>query len=139
MMSTPSSSQKTPCKFDSLTPILNVENLRASIDYYVNVLGFKQDWDWGEPPTFASVSRDSVCIFLCEDGQGQSGTWMSVFVDDVDALFAEYEMKGAIVRQAPTNFAWGTREMNVEDLDGHRLRMSSSSNNASSDDVPLCE
>jgi hypothetical protein len=32
---------------------------------------------------------------------------------------------GAIIRQAPANFPWGLREMNVEDLDGHRLRLGS--------------
>ncbi|MEO0853637.1 MAG: bleomycin resistance family protein [Cyanobacteria bacterium J06648_11] len=127
------------CKFDSLTPILNVADLGKSLDYYTTVLGFKKDWDWGEPPSFASISRDSVSIFLCEGGQGHSGTWMSVFVDDVDALYEDYKAKGAIVRQPPTNFSWGTREMNVEDLDGHRLRMSSSANDAPSDGIPLCD
>jgi uncharacterized glyoxalase superfamily protein PhnB len=32
---------------------------------------------------------------------------------------------GAIIRQPPTNFPWGVREMNVEDPDGHRLRIGS--------------
>ncbi|MEO0804362.1 MAG: bleomycin resistance family protein [Cyanobacteria bacterium J06642_2] len=130
-------SQPTRCKFDGLTPILSVRSISTSIDYYTNMLGFTKDWDWGEPPTFASVSRDCICIFLCEGGQGQSGTWMSIFVDDVDALHEEYEAKGAIVRQEPTNFAWGMREMNVEDPDGHRLRMSSPSNNAPSGGLSL--
>ena len=111
------------CKFGGLTPILNVKNIPESINYYVNVLGFKKDWEWGEPPNFASVSRDEICIFLCQEGQGRSGTWLSIFVDNVDLLYEEYKAKGAIIRQAPTNFPWGMREMNIEDLDGHRLRM----------------
>ncbi len=72
------------CKFGGLTPILNVKNIPESINYYVNVLGFKKDWEWGEPPNFASVSRDEICIFLCQEGQGRSGTWLSIFVDNVD-------------------------------------------------------
>ena len=127
-----------PCKFESLTPILNVKSIRDSINYYVNILGFSQDWDWGDPPTFASVSRDDVCIFLCQGAQGQSGTWMSIFVEDVDSLYADYQAQGAIIRQAPTNFPWGVREMNIEDPDGHRLRIGTSTN-ASSDGVDLCE
>ena len=51
--------------------------------------------------------------------------WMSIFIEDVDALYREYQKSGAIVRLPPTNMPWGTREMNVEDLDGHRLRMGS--------------
>jgi uncharacterized glyoxalase superfamily protein PhnB len=51
--------------------------------------------------------------------------WMSIFVDDVDALHEEYKTSGAMVRLTSTNMPWGTREMNVEDPDGHRFRMGS--------------
>ncbi len=112
-------------EFECAIPILNVKNFAASMDYYTNKLGFRKKWDWGEPPTFGCVERGKVEIFLCEGGQGQPGTWMSIFVEDVDALHEEYKKSGAKIRQAPTNYPWGVREMNVEDLDGHRLRMGS--------------
>ena len=134
----PDSPAQLRCKFDGLTPILNVKNLANSIDYYVNILGFTKDWDWGDPPGFASISLDNVCIFLCEGGQGQAGTWMSIFVDNVDALYEDYKAKGAIVRQPPTNFEWGMREMNVEDPDGHRLRIGTATHEPS-DNTKLCE
>ena len=51
--------------------------------------------------------------------------WMSIFMDDVDALHEEYKKSGALIRQPPTNMPWGTREMNIQDPDGHRLRMGS--------------
>ena len=51
--------------------------------------------------------------------------WMSVFMDCVDDLHEEYKRSGPIIRQPPTNMPWGTKEMNVEDLDGHRFRMGS--------------
>ena len=115
--------EHSPNRFDSAIPILNVRNVPASIDYYVEKLGFQKEWDWGSPPDFACVLRDDVRIFLCQDGQGGPGSWISIFVHDVDALHDDYTSKGAIIRQAPTNFPWGVREMNVEDLDGHRLRI----------------
>ena len=46
--------------------------------------------------------------------------WMFIFVENVDALYEEYQASGTIIRQKPTNFSWGVREMNIEDLDGHR-------------------
>jgi len=113
--------------FNDVTPILNVKDFAASIEYYINKLGFEKQWDWGNPPTFGCVQRGKVQIFLCEGAQGQSGTWMSIWIDDVDALYEEYKKSGAIIRQPPTNFSWGVREMNVQDLDGHRFRMSSES------------
>lgn len=51
--------------------------------------------------------------------------WMSIFIKDVDALHEEYKNSGAIIRQPPMNMPWGTREMHVVDLDGHRFRMGS--------------
>ena len=77
------------------------------------------------PPTFACVRRDQVSIFLCQGAQGAPGTWISIFVQNVDALYEDYQRRGADIRQAPTNFPWGVREMNVQDLDGHRLRLGS--------------
>lgn len=122
-------------EFEGVVPILNVKNVPASMDYYVNKLGFSKKWDWGNPPTFACVVRDKVNIFLCQGAQGRPGTWMSVFLDDVDALYEDYKKTGAIIRLPPTNMPWGTREMNVEDLDGHRLRMGSEATGPADDDA----
>jgi uncharacterized glyoxalase superfamily protein PhnB len=110
--------------FGEVIPILNVKNFQVSMDYYVQKLGFEKKWDWGDPPNFGCVGRGKVEIFLCQDGQGQPGMWMSIFMDDVDALYEEYKKSGATILDPPTNYPWETREMLVEDLDGHRFRMS---------------
>lgn len=49
--------------------------------------------------------------------------WISIFVDDVDALDREDLANGANIRQPPATFQWGNREINIEDSDGHRLRI----------------
>jgi ankyrin repeat protein len=125
-------------RFSEAIPILNVKSVPASIAYYVDKLGFRKEWDWGAPATFGCVSRDGVKLFLCQGGQGAPGTWVSIFVQDVDLLFDEYRRRGATIRQPPTNFPWGLREMNVEDLDGHRLRMGSAATDAA-DGAQLCD
>jgi catechol 2,3-dioxygenase-like lactoylglutathione lyase family enzyme len=125
-------------RFSEAIPILNVKSVPASIAYYVDKLGFRKEWDWGAPATFGCVGRDGVKLFLCQGGQGTPGTWVSIFVQDVDLLFDEYRRRGATIRQPPTNFPWGVREMNVEDLDGHRLRMGSAATDAA-DGAPLSD
>lgn len=110
-------------RFEHIVPILNVRSVPASIAYYVDKLGFDKKWDWGDPPGFACVGRDQIEIFLCQGGQGAPGTWISIFVQDVDALHEDYRRRGAIIRKPPEDYPWGVREMNVEDLDGHRLRI----------------
>ena len=59
--------------FHAATPILNVKNLQASMDYYVQKLGFEKKWDWGDPPSFGGVICGHSEIFLCQDGQGARG------------------------------------------------------------------
>jgi catechol 2,3-dioxygenase-like lactoylglutathione lyase family enzyme len=114
-----------PNHFGGVTPTLNVSSFAASIDYYVGRLGFTKKWDWGEPPTFGCVGRDNVSVFLCQGRQGQPGTWLMVFVENVDDLHAEYKERDAKIVGPPTNMPWGSREMHVEDPDGHRIRFGS--------------
>lgn len=125
-------------RFEAAVPILNVKDVPRSLAYYVEKLGFRKDWDWGTPPSFACVQRDEVRIFLCQQAQGAPGTWISIFVQDVDALHEDYKRRGVLIRQAPTNLPWGLREMNVEDPDGHRLRLGSEPSGPD-DGVPLNE
>ena len=48
-------------EFECMIPILNVRNFAASLDYYVNKLGSRKKWDWG----------DHTHIRLCHAGQGR--------------------------------------------------------------------
>ncbi len=109
---------------ECITPILRVNNLADSIDYYVNKLGFKKDWDWGDPPDFGSVSRNGWCIMMCQGGQGNAGTYIWIGVEDVNECYGEFKRSGAKIRKPPTNYPWAC-EMMVEDLDGHVLRIGS--------------
>ena len=108
--------------FGNAAPILRVESLAASVEYYVTVLGFTIDWE--EAPVIASLSRDRCCLVLVEGDQGHPGSWAWIGVGDVEALFEELRAKGARVRHPPTNYYWGL-EMQIEDLDGNVLRLAS--------------
>jgi catechol 2,3-dioxygenase-like lactoylglutathione lyase family enzyme len=109
-------------RFENATPILRVTDMPASIRYYVDILGFKSA-DWGTK-YFTSVNRDSAGIYLCQGRQGTPGTWVWIGVEDVAALYEEYQASGARIYLKPGNYPWAY-EMHVEDLDGHVLRFGS--------------
>ena len=111
-----------PVKFEGACPILVVTDLAKSLEYYVDVLGFRIDWNYEE--TIAAVARDRCCIFLSQDRQGHRGGWAWIGVSDSAALHDELVSRGARIRMPPTNFTWAL-EMHVEDLDGNVLRMGS--------------
>jgi len=125
-----------------LTPVLNVSNIEASIAWFEK-LGWQKNWLWGEPPTFGSICSGNCHIFLCLNGQGgrgksqhkvtggpdgtdaaEQGVWMSIWVDDVDAVHQTCLAEGLEVTWPPTDEPWGVREMHVRHPDGHVFRIS---------------
>ena len=123
-----------------LTPILNVSNIRESFAWFEK-LGWAKGWDWGDPPTFGGVCSGKFEIFLCEDGQGgrgksdqpttcgvnesaDKGVWMSIWVDDVDAIYEQCRARDIEVTMPPQNQPWNVREMHVRHPDGHVFRIS---------------
>lgn len=113
---------QSPVQFEGTQPILCVEDMNASLHFYVDMLGF-QNVSWGND-TFTSVSRGKVAIFLSKGGQGRGGAWVWVGVDDAEVLHAEYNACGVKIIMPPTNFAWAL-EFQVEDPDGNVLRIGS--------------
>jgi catechol 2,3-dioxygenase-like lactoylglutathione lyase family enzyme len=114
--------QNPKTRFEHAEPILRIADMKASVQYYVGVLGF-QNADWGSED-FTSVTRDGAAIYLCRGGQGSPGTWAWIGVGDVAALYEEYRASGAVIRHPPRNYPWAL-EMHVEDPDGHVLRFGS--------------
>jgi len=123
-----------------LTPILNVSDIQQSFAWFEK-LGWKKGWDWGSPPTFGGVCSGECEIFLCEDGQGgrgknalatthgfddgaDQGVWMSIWVDDVDAVHQHCLEQGLEITWPPTDEPWGVREMHVRHPDSHVFRIS---------------
>jgi predicted lactoylglutathione lyase len=109
---------------ECIIPILSVKDLAASVRFYVEVLGFSLDWGGDDVSTMASVSRDGRAIMLCQQSQGQPGTWIWIGVEDIEPLYRQYAAHGARFQEPPTSYPWAY-EMRVEDPDGHVLRFGS--------------
>jgi catechol 2,3-dioxygenase-like lactoylglutathione lyase family enzyme len=110
-------------EFGGVSPILCVTDLNASVHFYVDGLGFNIDWQY-EGST-ASVSRGRAAVMLCTGDQGRPGSWIWFGISDVDAFHSELNTRGIAVRHPPTNYPWGSRELQVADPDGNVLRFGS--------------
>ncbi len=131
---------------NAITPILNVSDIQQSFQWFEK-LGWKKEWEWGDPVGFGGVCSGDCEIFLCQDGQGgrgkgetqstfgnqgeetaDKGVWMSIWVDDVDVVYQHCLDQGIEITWKPTDMPWNVREMHVRHPDGHVFRVSCARN-----------
>jgi catechol 2,3-dioxygenase-like lactoylglutathione lyase family enzyme len=108
--------------FENSQPILRVENMEASLRFYVDVLGFKNA-EWGGED-FTMLTRGGAVIYLCRRDQGRGGAWVWIGVDNAETLYKELVARGVPVRMPPTHHTWAV-EIQVEDPDGNVIRFGS--------------
>jgi predicted enzyme related to lactoylglutathione lyase len=112
----------TRVRFENSQPILRVASMQASLEFYVDKLGFKSA-PWGTDD-FTSVNRDGAGIYLCRASQGRGAAWLWIGVEDAEKLHHELKARGVPIRMPPTNFHWAL-EMHIEDPDGNVIRFGS--------------
>ena len=117
----------------SIAPYLIVDDVVATANYYRDKLGFRYERFWGEPPCFCMVRRNGVVIMLSQlERTGvirpnrlvdpEKGAWDAyVWIDDADALHAEYKSKGVKIARDVCDQPYGCRDFDVEDCNGYRL------------------
>jgi len=121
-------------KLGNLTPILNVSDVAASLDWF-EALGWERGFAWDDEggmhssdPDFASIQAgDDAEIFLCLDGQGGRPVWMSWFLrsrEELDAAYVRARELGYDITMEPTDEPWGMREFHLRHPDGHTFRVS---------------
>ena len=109
--------------FAHCTPIFPVGDVAATQKYFFDVLGFAIDWIWYDD--FGSVSRDRVCLFFSKEKTIASGLGSYWSVDNVDAIYEEYQASNAKIASALEDKPWGVREFTIEDINGHHHRIGS--------------
>jgi predicted lactoylglutathione lyase len=114
-------------RLENITPILNVKDISKSLEFYVDILGFKNA-EWGDEK-FTCINRDNTGLYLCTGEQGVSGTWIWMgFYGDIFSFHQKLESFGVKIKLPPTNFSWAY-EMQIEDPDGHILRFGTDPSN----------
>ncbi len=112
-------------KFLESATILEVKDVVASETFYREKLGFGAGTFFGEPPTFCIIGRGNVRVFLDKTRTSPRATplnqyWaLYIYVDDVDALAAEFAGRGIAFDRAIEDQEYGCRDFDIRDPDGH--------------------
>jgi uncharacterized glyoxalase superfamily protein PhnB len=116
-----------------IAPVFFTLDIPGTLAYYKEKLGFECIGTWQDPPVYAIVARnDEALHFRCAapptpnpDKYEEEYLDAYVFVEDADALFAEYEAKGVEFTRKPANMPWSSREFVIRDCDGRLLAFGS--------------
>jgi len=118
--------------FYHTVPVFLVDDIAAATEYYRHYLGFEVNFLYGDPPTYASVSRGDVSINFSKSnppgrrngmanaGPG-NGVDVYVVVGGVDELYAELRARDIKLVHDIASYDYGMREFVIEDLNGYRL------------------
>jgi uncharacterized glyoxalase superfamily protein PhnB len=123
-------------RFQQINPHFVVRDVVEAAEYYRDVFGFKILGYYWDPPVFAMVGRDDVVIQFGRIDRGQTvapnrtrrdeALDAYIWVNDLDALFAEMKQKSAKIVEEPKRQPWNCYEFSVEDAFGFRLVFSES-------------
>jgi predicted enzyme related to lactoylglutathione lyase len=117
----------------AVAPYFLVGDVVATANYYRDKLGFTFERFWGDPPCFCMVTRGGVVIMLSQStmtgvmrpnhvADPEREAWDAyVWVDNADALYAEFRSRGVRIAREICDQPYGCRDFDVEDCNGYRL------------------
>jgi uncharacterized glyoxalase superfamily protein PhnB len=109
-------------KLSRIAPEIPVFDLRDSIAYYEEALGFQVVMEMPNRD-YAIVQRDGIAIHLFEDkSRGYSPVGVNIFTDQLDDLHDELQGRGARLSQGIVRKPWGNRDFRVNDRSGNEIK-----------------
>ena len=129
-----------PVGFTDVTPCLKTRDLAATVDFYVNVLGFVVDTVHpSETPTLCILDHETVHLAFVTDPQNwyqepRLAGQLWIGVTDVMAMHARVVEKGVTVEWGPEVYTYGRREFAIKDNNGYLLAFSEPTS-----DPPTCD
>jgi catechol 2,3-dioxygenase-like lactoylglutathione lyase family enzyme len=100
-------------------PSLPLSDVPAGVAHYRDVLGFQVNYAQHD---IGVMDRDAVRVLLIQRTELHKGIGSAyVYVEDADALYTEFRVRGANVQGEPVSQIWGLREFRVLDPEGNEI------------------
>jgi uncharacterized glyoxalase superfamily protein PhnB len=117
-----------------LSPLLAVRNMKKTIDFYTNSLGFKLGMTFPSPdnPEYADLSKDGMVLMFipaANHGIGSkeklgTGVYLYMQIDgDIDKYYDELKKRNVKIAVDIKNEPFGVRDFTIEDVDGYKLAL----------------
>ena len=120
-------------KFIRSNPHLPVKNLRQTLDYYRDTLGFYDEWIWknedGQTKD-GGIRRDDMRLLFAEDpgftgvvNNEENRLPLMWFVENIAEIFSEFQDRGIEIADALRDHPYGLREFAFIDINGYYIRV----------------
>jgi len=120
-------------KFHRSAPHLPVRNLRETLDYYHNTLGFYDEWTWKNKDgdvKDGGIRRDDMRLLFEEDEEfvnsinnKKNRLPLMWFVDNIDEIFSEFLVRDIEIADTLKTHPYGLKEFAFIDINGYYIRV----------------
>jgi uncharacterized glyoxalase superfamily protein PhnB len=117
-------------KYQNAVPVIATADVRSTVGYYTQVLGFAEHFMFGDPSVYAGVERDGVLLYISKDEKLAAALKSSdlhpdvfLWVQNIDRAFEEHKQRGAKITEDIANRPWDARQYVVEDPNGYDLKI----------------
>ena len=128
-------SEPETLRLSAISPSLTVGDLRVSLPWYRDVIGFTVGdvWEQEGKVLGAELKAGSMLLMIGQDDGAKGvdrvkGVGFRLYMttdQDVDALAAAIESRGGTLESAPEDMPWGARAFSLLDPDGFAITIAS--------------
>jgi len=109
---------------NSASAVLQVSDLPAALEFYMQMLGFEKQFVYGDPPFYAGVTMGKIALHLNAGGenlerQGKGSVY--VFCDEVDTYYQTLKKRGIEITSEIETWPYQMRDFQIKDRDGNLL------------------
>ena len=99
--------------------ILHVKDMPKALAFYRDTLGFTVSFSWDEPVQYVCLCLGDAAIHLNSYVPPTGPSHVCIFCKGIDAFYARLVASGVNVTEPIGDRAYGMRDFNVTDPDGH--------------------
>jgi uncharacterized glyoxalase superfamily protein PhnB len=112
---------KEEIEFHYANPIMAVKDVKTTVKFYKEKLGFNIDILW-ENPSYGCVSRGGIVVEFGEGRQNYvGGSACTIQVSNVESLYNEFKEQGVNFVGDFAEREYGSKDFRVRDIDGNLL------------------
>lgn len=116
-------------KLTSVCPVFVSNDIKKTVRYYVEELGFQSATHYDQVESFATIYRDSIEFVIVQSkygeivsntkryGAGYDAYIVTDTVEGVDVIYQEFKAKDVKIVSIPRKMSYGNYEFVIEDID----------------------